>query len=164
MESRTEPCSSRLLAPSPAIGHRFKAYGAPWRGRFGQLYVATIPQSLHPSPNRTSLRFFPVSPPDFTGSIRDSRCVLVSFRGCSETAVQMARRSKRAVHTTRWDSNIDLRNYSLSLFFSLFISFFRRSSFGDVEWEIVIFNIVILFFRKNYFWNKWLWFVMWWMF
>lgn len=101
VESRTEPCSSRLLAPSPAIGHRFKAYGAPWRGRFGQLYVATIPQSLHPSPNRTSLRFFPVSPPDFTGSIRDSRCVLVSFRGCSETAVQMARRSKRAVHTTR---------------------------------------------------------------
>lgn len=106
VESRTRPvlAFSRLVTVSRPMGR----HGG---GRFGRTtsppYGLSLSLSLFISPClesrvRTSLRkrFFPVRRIS-RAPIRDSRCVLVSFRGCTETAVQMARRSKRAVHTTR---------------------------------------------------------------
>lgn len=105
VESRTRPvlAFSRLVTVSRLWG-AMEGDGLDGlrRHHTDSLYLSLSLSPCLESRVRTSLRkrFFPVRRIS-RAPIRDSRCVLVSFRGCTETAVQMARRSKRAVHTTR---------------------------------------------------------------
>lgn len=136
----------------PAIGHHFKAYGAPWRGRFGQLrrtirLVSRVPRL-----------FANVSSPSLgriSRAIRDSRRVLVSFRGSFVEADGAAIRASGPHDSLRFEISIfescrfyDQLFFPLSL--SLFLSPSRRSSFGEVVHRM---EYRIIFVRKNYFWN-----------
>lgn len=143
VESRTRPvlAFSRLVTVSRPMGR----HGG---GRFGRTtsppYGLSLSLSLRASNRAFARRFANVSSPSVRrisrAPIRDSRCVLVSFRGCTETdgaAIQ----ASGPYDSLRFEYR-SWKLFSLYLSISISLSLSRRSNLI----EIIVFNIAIFFF------------------